>query len=106
MNIYVGNLSREVTEEDLRQAFVAFGQGASVRIITDEFSGASRGFGFVETLTKEGAKKAMADLNGKEMKGRTLSLMTLALAPKAAEAVDGAPSEQSSGKTDSYWNFA
>jgi len=52
MNIYAGNLSHEVTEEDLRQAFVAFGQVTSTKIIMDRFSGASRGFAFVEMATK------------------------------------------------------
>jgi len=72
MNIYVGNLSREVTEEDLRQAFEAFGQVTSVSIIKDKFSGESRGFGFVEMQTKDAAQTAITSLNGKDLKGRTL----------------------------------
>ena len=52
MNIYVGNLSHDATEDDLRQAFEAFGEVSSVNIITDRFSGESRGFGFVEMPTK------------------------------------------------------
>lgn len=74
MNIYVGNLSREVTEEDLRQAFEAFGQVASVTIIKDRFSGESRGFGFVEMPAKAEAQSAINSLNGKELKGRTLNV--------------------------------
>jgi len=74
MNIYVGNLSREVTEEDLRQTFEAFGQVASVTIIKDKFSGESRGFGFVEMSAKAEAQAAIAGLNGKELKGRTLNV--------------------------------
>ncbi|KPJ58271.1 MAG: RNA-binding protein [Latescibacteria bacterium DG_63] len=74
MNIYAGNLSRDVTEEDLRQAFEAFGQVASVTIIKDKFSGASRGFGFVEMPVKGEAQAAIAGLNGKELKGRTLNV--------------------------------
>lgn len=74
MNIYVGNLSRDVTEEDLRQAFEAFGQVASVSIITDKFSGESRGFGFVEMPVQAEAQSAIADLNGKELKGRALTV--------------------------------
>jgi RNA recognition motif-containing protein len=74
MNIYVGNLSRDVTEEDLRQAFQSFGQVASVSIIKDKFSGESRGFGFLEMPNKAEAQKAIADLNGKELKGRTLTV--------------------------------
>jgi len=74
MNIYVGNLSREVTEEDLRQAFEAFGQVESATIIKDRFSGESRGFGFVEMPAKAEAQSAINGLNGKELKGRTLNV--------------------------------
>ncbi len=74
MNIYVGNLSRDVTEEDLRQAFEAFGKVESVNIIKDKFSGKSRGFGFVEMPAKAEAEAAIADLNGKEIKGRPIKV--------------------------------
>jgi RNA recognition motif-containing protein len=74
MNIYVGNLSREVTEEDLRQAFEAFGQVASATVIKDRFSGESRGFGFVDMPNKTEAQSAIAGLNGKDLKGRTLNV--------------------------------
>lgn len=74
MNIYVGNLSREVIEDDLRQAFEAFGQITSVNIIKDKFSGQSRGFGFVEMPGRAEAQAAITGLNGKELKGRTLSV--------------------------------
>ncbi len=74
MNIYVGNLSYEVTEEDLKQAFETFGQVESVNIIKDKFSGRSKGFGFVEMPDKANAQSAINDLNGKELKGRTLNV--------------------------------
>ena len=74
MNIYVGNLSYEATEDDLRQAFEAFGQVASVTIIKDKFTGESRGFGFVEMPTQAEAQAAIAGLNGKDVKGRTLNI--------------------------------
>lgn len=74
MNIYVGNLAREVIEDDLRQAFEAYGQITSVNIIKDKFSGQSRGFGFVEMPGRAEAQAAIAGLNGKELKGRTLSV--------------------------------
>ena len=74
MNIYIGNLSHEVTEEDLRQAFEAFGQVASAKIITDKFSGISRGFGFVEMPDKPEAQAAITGLNGTELKGRALTV--------------------------------
>jgi RNA recognition motif-containing protein len=72
MNIYVGNLSRETTEEDLREAFEAFGQVESVKIITDRDTGEPRGFGFVEMQTKADGESAITGLNDKELKGRTL----------------------------------
>ena len=74
MNIYVGNLSYEVTENDLRQAFEAFGQVESVKIIMDRYSSKSKGFGFVEMPAKEEALSAINNLNGKELKGRTLNV--------------------------------
>ncbi len=74
MNIYVGNLSREVTEEDLKQTFEAFGQVSSVTIIKDKFSGMSRGFGFVEMPTKDEAQAAITGLNGQDLKGRALNV--------------------------------
>ncbi|NVM22749.1 MAG: RNA-binding protein [Desulfobacterales bacterium] len=74
MNIYVGNLSREVTEEDLRQAFEAFGEVTSVKIINDRYSGESRGFGFVEMPSKADGESAITDLKEKEVKGRTLNV--------------------------------
>jgi RNA recognition motif-containing protein len=74
MNIYVGNLSYNVSEEDLKTAFEAFGQVASASIIKDKFSGQSKGFGFVEMPSKEEAQAAISGMNGKEMKGRTLNV--------------------------------
>ncbi len=70
MNIYVGNLSFESGEDEIRQAFAAFGNVASVSLITDKISGQPRGFGFVEMPNNEEAKAAIAGLNGKEYKGR------------------------------------
>jgi len=74
MNIYVGNLSRDVTEDDLRQAFEAFGQVNSATIIKDRFSGESRGFGFVEIPSKNEAQTAITEMNGKDLKGRTINV--------------------------------
>jgi RNA recognition motif-containing protein len=74
MNIYVGNISRTATEQDLKEAFEAFGAVQSAAIIKDKFSGESRGFGFVEMPNKEEADKAIAGLNGKDLKGRTLTV--------------------------------
>ena len=72
MNIYVGNLPREATEDDLRQAFEAFGDVTSAKIITDKFTGDPRGFGFVEMSNSSEAQAAISGLDGKDLKGRTL----------------------------------
>ncbi len=74
MNIYVGNLSPEISEEDLREVFEAFGKVASVTIIKDKVSGESRGFAFVEMPAKAEAQSAITGLEGKEVKGRTLKV--------------------------------
>jgi len=74
VNIYVGNLSREVSEDELRKAFEAFGQVTSVNVIKDRYSGESRGFGFVEMTTKSEAQAAINGLNGTSMNERTLSV--------------------------------
>ncbi len=74
MNIYVGNLSFEVTDEDLQQAFSAFGQITTVSVVKDKFTGQSRGFGFVEMPNSAEAQAAIAGLNGKEIKGRALNI--------------------------------
>ena len=74
MKIYVGNLSYEVTEDDLRQAFAAFGPVESVAIIKDRSTGQSKGFGFVEMPSKEEGQAAITGMNGKEIKGRTLNV--------------------------------
>jgi RNA recognition motif-containing protein len=74
MNIYVGNLSWEVSSQELQEAFQAFGEVSSANVITDKISGKSRGFGFVEMANGEEAKKAMAEMNGKDLKGRPLTV--------------------------------
>ena len=74
MNIYVGNLSRELTEEELRQEFEAFGQVVTVNIIKDKYSGQPRGFGFVEMATKAEGQAAIDGLKGKLLRERTLDV--------------------------------
>jgi len=74
VNIYVGNLSREVTEDELRQSFEAFGQVTSANIIKDRYSNESRGFAFVEMSTKSEAQAAINGLNGTSLGERTLSV--------------------------------
>ena len=72
MKIYVGNLSYNVTEEELRQALEAFGQVNSASIIIDKTTGQSKGFGFVEMAAEADGKAAIEGLNGKELKGRAI----------------------------------
>jgi cold-inducible RNA-binding protein len=74
LNIYVGNLSFNLTEDELRAAFQAFGTVEKAAIITDKMSGQPRGFGFVEMPNKEEAVKAIASLNGKDLKGRNIKV--------------------------------
>ena len=74
MNIYVGNLSREVTEGDLQEVFETFGEVTSVKIITDKHSGQSKGFGFVEMTSKTDGESAITGLKDKELKGPTLNV--------------------------------
>ena len=74
MNICVGNLSFEVTVETLRQAFEAFGQVSSARIVKDKYSGQHRGFGFVEMPDQARAQAAIENLNGKELLGRQMNV--------------------------------
>jgi RNA recognition motif-containing protein len=74
MNIYVGNLPNTVNENDLREAFQAFGQVDKTAVIKDKFSGESRGFGFVEMASREEATKAISTLNGRDLKGRALKV--------------------------------
>ena len=74
MNIYVGNLSFEVTDEDLRQAFEEFGAVESAAVVMDKYSGRSRGFGFVEMATSDEANAAISGLDGSDLKGRNLKV--------------------------------
>jgi RNA recognition motif-containing protein len=74
MNIYVGNLSHDVTDDDLRQAFEAFGQVESANVVKDRYSGEPRGFGFVEMPSDDEGKAAIAEMNGKELKGRVVNV--------------------------------
>jgi len=74
MNIYVGNLSFNVTEADLKDLFSQHGTVQTASVIKDKYSGESRGFGFVEMPEKEEALKAISALNGKDLKGRNLKI--------------------------------
>ena len=72
MNVYVGNLSYDLSEDDLKSAFEEYGEVSSAKIIFDRYSGRSKGFGFVEMSSDDEAKAAIEALSGKELGGRTL----------------------------------
>ena len=74
MDIYVGNLNYQTTEAELREAFEAYGQLSEVRLITDRYSGRSKGFAFVEMPERNEAEAALQGLNGKPLQGRTLTV--------------------------------
>jgi RNA recognition motif-containing protein len=75
MNIYVSNLSFNVQDEDLREFFAPYGEVTSAKIVTDKFTGKSRGFGFVEMSDTAAAKKAIAELDNGTVDGRTIKVM-------------------------------
>ena len=75
MNIYVSNLSFNVQDEDLREFFTEYGEVTSAKVITDKFTGKSRGFGFVEMSDDEAAKKAIAELDQATVEGRSIRVM-------------------------------
>jgi RNA recognition motif-containing protein len=74
MKIYVGNLPRELTEQELREEFAAFGEVTSVSIVKDKYSGEPRGFGFVEMASVSQGQAAIAGLNGKTLRDQTLNV--------------------------------
>ncbi|MFW3145303.1 MAG: RNA recognition motif domain-containing protein [Thermoplasmatota archaeon] len=74
MNIYVGNLSYDTREDDLRTAFEEFGSVDTVKIIMDRYTNRSKGFGFVEMPDDEEGKKAISEMDGKELQGRVLKV--------------------------------
>ena len=74
MNIYVGNLPWDLTEEDLREAFAAFGEVETAKIVTDRETGRARGFGFVEMPNKDEGTAAISELNEKDLKGRSIKV--------------------------------
>ena len=74
MNIYVGNLSYQSTEDELRDLFAEFGDVVSAKLIADKFTGQSKGFGFVEMSNNSEAQKAMEELNGRDVNGRSVTV--------------------------------
>jgi RNA recognition motif-containing protein len=74
MNIYIGNMSFDTTEDQLRQAFEGYGEVTAVKVITDRDSGNSKGFGFVEMSANDEATAAISGLNGQDLNGRALNV--------------------------------
>jgi len=74
MNIYIGNISYDATDETIKEAFESFGEVASARIIKDKYTGQSRGFGFVEMPAQSQAQTAIKSLNGKELLGKEINV--------------------------------
>ncbi len=74
MNIYLGNLPYNIKEDEILEIFEEYGEVSSAKIITDKFSGRSKGFGFVEMPNDDDANKAIEELNGAEIKGRNITV--------------------------------
>lgn len=100
MKIYVGNLSRDVTDEDLRAAFEPFGAVASAAVIRDRFTGESRGFAFVEMPGRPEAQAAINGLNGKELRGRRLTVSEARPKPEGARGGGDRPGSRGGGGGD------
>ena len=98
MNIYVGNLSRETTEEDLRQAFESFGQVSSVKILKNRASGESVGFGFVGMPESEEGQAAISGLNGKNLAGSAIKVEEGRAKTRIAGAATGRGGGRDSGR--------
>jgi cold-inducible RNA-binding protein len=100
VKIYVGNLSYDVTEEELRREFQAFGGVESVNIISDKYSGRSKGFAFVEMPSVSEGQAAITALNGKTLKDRTLSVS--AARPRSDDRGRGSYSDRKGGGQRRY----
>jgi RNA recognition motif-containing protein len=105
MNIYVGNLSYEVKEEDLKEAFEAFGQVETVKIILDNYTGRSKGFGFVEMADNAAAQAAIDGLNNKEFKGRAVKVNTARPRTENRSGRGGYSGGRKGGRQGGGWRF-
>ena len=100
MNIYVGNLSSDITDETIRGAFEFFGEVTSARVIKDRYSGQSRGFGFVEMPAQSQAQTAIKSLNGRELQGKEMSVSEAR--PRTGEGRTGGGRMEYSRRGDRY----
>lgn len=97
MRLYVGNLSRDVTEEDLRELFQAFGKLDEVSIVKDRYNNVSKGFAFIEMPEKSEADAAIANLHRKELKGRSMDVTEAR--PRTERTSRGRPGGWNSGRS-------
>jgi RNA recognition motif-containing protein len=102
MNIYVSNLSFNVTDDDLEGFFAEYGEVSSARVITDKFTGKSRGFGFVEMPDDEAARKAIAELDGGRVEGREIKVAEAR--PREERGNGGGNEKRSFSRNNSYNN--
>ena len=105
MNIYVGNLSYEVNERDLKEAFAAYGQVETVKIILDNYTGKSKGFGFVEMPNNSEAQAAIEALNAKELKGRALKVNTARPRTENHRGRGGSGGSRKGGRRGGGWRY-
>jgi RNA recognition motif-containing protein len=101
MNIYVSNLSFNVQDEDLREFFTEYGEVTSAKVITDKFTGKSRGFGFVEMPDNEAAQKAITELDNGVVEGRTIKVMEAK--PREEKPRTGGGFQKSGGFSKNRW---
>ncbi|MFV0423193.1 RNA recognition motif domain-containing protein [Oleidesulfovibrio sp.] len=104
MNIYVGNLSYQMSEEELRSAFEAHGTVEKVRIISDHDTGRSKGFGFVEMTEDSEANAAIEALNGRELSGRTITVNEARPRPERSGGAGGGGFRRSGGGGGGFGN--
>src|ERR1044072_6928793 len=102
MNIYVSNLSFNVTDDDLEGFFAEYGEVSSARVITDKFTGKSRGFGFVEMADDEAARKAIAELDGGRVEGREIKVAEAR--PRERRRGSGGNEKRSFSRNNNYNN--
>jgi len=103
MNIYVSNLGFSVQDEDLREYFAEYGEVTSAKVITDKFTNRSRGFGFVEMPDDTAAQKAIAELNGAVVEGRSISVNVARPREERSNSGGGGNKRSFSGNNNKRW---
>jgi RNA recognition motif-containing protein len=103
MNIYVSNLGFSVQDEDLREYFAEYGEVTSAKVITDKFTNRSRGFGFVEMPDDTAAQKAISELNGAVVEGRSISVNVARPREERSNSGGGGNKRSFSGNNNKRW---